>query len=87
MPVTRQRRAFAIVLAFGAILPSLVGAQTTTTPPSPVERFGFGAAGSLGPAGGIGAVRVSLPANDRFGLDLSVGRVDGGGTAVRSREA
>lgn len=50
----------------------------------PRESISVGAAGALGVLGNVGAVRISGPAAERWGLDLTVGRVAGHGSPETS---
>jgi hypothetical protein len=58
-----------------------LASSTAAAQPAPVasntaERFGFGVAAGLGSEGTIRAVRISLPASDRFTVELTAGHVN-----------
>src|SRR5258706_9787935 len=50
-------------------------------PPAPAlrESFAIGAAGATGWVGRVAALRLSGPINDRFGVDVNIGRLYGRG--------
>jgi hypothetical protein len=69
-----------------ALLYNSVGyAQTPDLPAdAPRESFAIGAVGATGLFGRVAALRLSGAINDRFGVDVNIGRIHGGGSDGRS---
>jgi len=57
----------------------LAAAQTEPEPPR--EAAAIGAAASIGWLGTVAAIRASVPVDDRWGFDLTVGHISGHGDA------
>jgi hypothetical protein len=64
-----------------ALLHSSVSYAQAPAPPAPAlrESFAVGAAGATGWVGRVAALRLSGPINDRFGVDVNIGRLHGRG--------
>ena len=73
-------------LAFAAVLlcSSIVSAQPAAEADRASPPVSVGAEAAIGPMGNIGAVRLSAPLAPKWGLDFTLGMIDGHGTPTRS---
>ena len=78
-----MRRAIVIWVLVTLLNASLALAQPRESTP-PRESISVGAAAALGVLGNVAALRVSGPAHERWGVDLTVGHVSGHGSQSSS---